>query len=388
VSDQVGASDSTGRGRIAALANRSRGGRAASGDAAGFEALLAEATSRESRLRQATTVSTGTGTMVKFAVRQRPTGALGPSAPMAADALAVGEALSTTGLTSAASISTASGSTAGEAVIAAASEHLGVPYLWGGTDPEKGFDCSGLIQHAYRDIGVDMPKWSRNQARMGVEVPSIDEALPGDIIAFGEPVDHVGLYVGDGQMLHAPRTGDVVKIGPIQRPIATIRRIVTPDGATPVAADVGDRSAAIAAYRQSTTATGSTGVGEAESRYSELFESAGRRWNIDPALLAAVAETESAFNPRAVSSAGAQGLMQFMPATAAEMDVDPWDPASAIDGAARYLRNSLDRFGSNELAIASYNAGPGAVARYGDVPPFAETQNYVRKVLDAWRSRS
>lgn len=368
-----------GRGRIEALAQRGRSGRPSGGDAAGFEALLAEAADRELRQRAAN-VPRSDGTMVSFAYRGRPAGALGSSAPVASDSLAVNEALGLGGTVG------TQGSASGEAVIAAASKHLGVPYLWGGTDPETGFDCSGLIQHAYRDIGVDMPKWSRNQAKMGIEVPSLDDALPGDVIAFGDPVDHVGLYVGDGQMLHAPRTGDVVKIGPIQRPIATIRRIVNPDGgvATPSAttqAAMG-RSEALAAYQ-----AGGTGVGS-ETRYTELFEEAGRRWDVDPALLAAVAQTESAFNPRAVSPAGAQGLMQFMPATAAEMNVDPWDPASAIDGAARYLRSSLDRFGSNELAIASYNAGPAAVARYGDVPPFTETQNYVRKVLDAWRSRS
>jgi soluble lytic murein transglycosylase-like protein len=77
-----------------------------------------------------------------------------------------------------------------------------------------------------------------------------------------------------------------------------------------------------------------------------------------------------------------------MPATAAEMGVDAFDPASAVDGAARYLRKSLDQFGSFELAIASYNAGRGAVSRYGGIPPYPETQNYVEKVLEAWRSRS
>jgi soluble lytic murein transglycosylase-like protein len=80
--------------------------------------------------------------------------------------------------------------------------------------------------------------------------------------------------------------------------------------------------------------------------------------------------------------------MQFMPATAASMGVDPWDPASAVDGAARYLRASLDQFGSTELAVASYNAGRGAVARHGGIPPYPETRNYVRKVLDAWRART
>ncbi len=128
--------------------------------------------------------------------------------------------------------------------------------------------------------------------------------------------------------------------------------------------------------------------GASERLYQPLFESAGQEWDVDPALLAAVAKTESAFNPNAVSHVGAQGLMQFMPATAAEMGVDAFDPASAVDGAARYLRKSLDQFGSFELAIASYNAGRGAVSRYGGIPPYPETQNYVEKVLEAWRSRS
>ncbi len=120
--------------------------------------------------------------------------------------------------------------------------------------------------------------------------------------------------------------------------------------------------------------------------YAALFNEAGARYDVDPALLASVAKVESAFDPTAISSAGAQGLMQFMPATAAEMGVDSFDPASAVDGAARYLRRELDRFGSVELALAAYNAGPGAVQRHGGVPPFAETQRYVEKVLTALES--
>lgn len=120
--------------------------------------------------------------------------------------------------------------------------------------------------------------------------------------------------------------------------------------------------------------------------YAALFNEAGGLHDVDPALLASVAEVESAFDPMAVSSAGAQGLMQFMPATAGEMGVDSFDPASAVEGAARYLRRELDRFGSVELALAAYNAGPGAVQRHGGVPPFAETQRYVEKVLSALES--
>lgn len=117
--------------------------------------------------------------------------------------------------------------------------------------------------------------------------------------------------------------------------------------------------------------------------YADLFRAAGAEHGIQPSVLAAVAKTESAFDPRAVSHAGAQGLMQFMPGTAAEMGVDPWDPASSIDGAARYLTQNLRRFGSLELALAAYNAGPGAVQRYDGIPPFEETQAYVPKVLAA-----
>jgi cell wall-associated NlpC family hydrolase len=115
--------------------------------------------------------------------------------------------------------------------------------------------------------------------------------------------------------------------------------------------------------------------------YADLFNAAARKYGISAALLAGVAKAESGFNPRAGSPAGAQGLMQFMPSTAAGMGVNPWDPASAIDGAARYLRANLDRFGSISLALAAYNAGPGAVSKYGGIPPYAETQAYVPRVL-------
>jgi soluble lytic murein transglycosylase-like protein len=94
-----------------------------------------------------------------------------------------------------------------------------------------------------------------------------------------------------------------------------------------------------------------------------------------------MASQESGFNASAVSPAGAQGLMQFMPATAAGLGVNPLDPGSAIDGAARYLSSLKKQFGSTDLALAAYNAGPGTVSRYGGIPPYAETQKYVRAVM-------
>ena len=116
--------------------------------------------------------------------------------------------------------------------------------------------------------------------------------------------------------------------------------------------------------------------------YASLFESAAAKYGVSPDLLSAVAKQESGYNPNATSPAGAQGLMQLMPGTAAGLGVtNSFDPAQAVDGAAKLLRSLLDRFGNTELALAGYNAGPGAVLRYGGVPPYPETTNYVRSVM-------
>ncbi|WP_371158335.1 lytic transglycosylase domain-containing protein [Jannaschia sp. 2305UL9-9] len=99
------------------------------------------------------------------------------------------------------------------------------------------------------------------------------------------------------------------------------------------------------------------------------------------ALFRANVAVESGFRQSAVSPVGAVGLGQLMPETAAELGVDPHDPAENLDGSARYLFAQMERFGSAELALAAYNAGPEAVARYGGIPPYRETQAHVRRVL-------
>ena len=118
--------------------------------------------------------------------------------------------------------------------------------------------------------------------------------------------------------------------------------------------------------------------------FADEINAAAARHKLDPALLAGLIRQESNFDPAAASPAGARGLTQLMPATAAGLGVkDPTDPAQAIEGGARYLRQQLDRFGSDPIrALAAYNAGPGAVLRHGGVPPYAETQAYVRKVQE------
>lgn len=114
---------------------------------------------------------------------------------------------------------------------------------------------------------------------------------------------------------------------------------------------------------------------------------AARAQGLDPALLQAVAWQESRGRMDAVSAKGARGIMQLMPGTAAELNVDVSDAFDNIRGGATYLRRQLDRFGGSvPLALAAYNAGPGAVLRYGGIPPYRETRNYVATILGRWRA--
>lgn len=137
------------------------------------------------------------------------------------------------------------------------------------------------------------------------------------------------------------------------------------------------------AASSATGAAGTTLGGGTPSAYDAQITAAATKYGIDPALLKGLIRQESNFDPNAKSGAGAQGLTQLMPGTAAGLGVtDATDPAQAIDGGAKYLKQQLDRFGGDaSKALAAYNAGPGAVAKYGGIPPYAETQNYVTKVL-------
>jgi len=290
-------------------------------------------------------------------------GALGAGATSFAGELQ--QALATT---QPASTPAAAATDLGSRAVALASTHLGTPYVFGGEQP-GGFDCSGLVQWTYRQLGIDLPRVSSQQGRAGVEV-SAAEARPGDLVYFDRegPVDHIGLYAGDGKWVVAPKTGDVVKVQDVDLSRATSIRRVTGEVAAPL------------------TGAWAAGLPPQGRALAPDIARVAAAEGVDPALLASVAWTESGFRPQAVSSAGAQGLMQIMPATARGLGVDPLDPRQALLGGARYLRQQLDAFGGRaDLALAAYNAGPTAVRRAGGVPDYPETQAYVTRVLDRYR---
>lgn len=135
-----------------------------------------------------------------------------------------------------------------------------------------------------------------------------------------------------------------------------------------------------------------TGGSMAPADLRPLIESAAESAGVDPQLFEALVAQESAFDPNAKSAAGAMGLSQLMPGTAKALGVEnPFDPVQNLFGGARYLSQMITRFGGDiRLALAAYNAGPGAVERHGGVPPFRETMNYVQRVMsrfEAMRSR-
>ena len=168
-----------------------------------------------------------------------------------------------------------------------------------------------------------------------------------------------------GPLLSAPASAQVLEIGddgavttyagPTVHTLTGALPILPPEPATPVPA--------------------------APEEVIRLIQESSERHALPSALVEAVAWQESRFNHAAVSRKGARGVMQLLPTTASDLGVDPSDLQGNIDGGAAYLAQQLKRFGDVRLALAAYNAGPGAVQRYGGVPPYAETQSYVRAIL-------
>lgn len=151
--------------------------------------------------------------------------------------------------------------------------------------------------------------------------------------------------------------------------------------------DVSD--AAAGTSTSDTTSASQSGEGlECSAELDAIFDEAAEKYGVDAKFLKSIAKCESDFDPACVSHSGATGIMQLMPATAAELGVsDSYDPYQNIMGGAQYISELLDKYnGDTSLALAAYNAGSGNVAKYGGIPPFTETQNYVKKVLGYYNS--
>ena len=141
-----------------------------------------------------------------------------------------------------------------------------------------------------------------------------------------------------------------------------------------------------AAVQETARAERTAPTDAAQPDLARTIHAAAQKYAVDPKLVSAVAEVESGGRQDAVSDAGAIGVMQLMPGTAAELGVNPYDMKSNVEGGTKYLSELLGTFGGDvRKAVAAYNAGASAVKAYGGVPPYAETQDYVNRVLDIYR---
>ncbi|MBG0818481.1 C40 family peptidase [Planomonospora sp. ID82291] len=220
-----------------------------------------------------------------------------------------------------------------------------MPYLWGGTDPERGLDCSGLVQLVYKKLGVSLPRVSQDQQNEGRSVPSLKQARPGDLLTFGSPATHIGIYIGDGKMLHAPRTGDVVKIVDMDdyyRKPTDIRRILS-DEAAGAARAATARPATAAAVTPTAAAVTPTATAIPASLAGVLSPAGtpsgtGAGTALNAALSAAM---QAGYGAGPTSFSGSSGLPQISAGAADGLGNGLFDPAQAYIRTIQPVMNGL-----------------------------------------------
>jgi len=154
----------------------------------------------------------------------------------------------------AAGTTASAGAGTGQALVNAAEKYVGVPYVWGGTNPATGLDCSGLVQRAMADLGVTVPRVAHDQAKLGTAVASLDQAKPGDLLVFNGGT-HIGIYVGNGQMVDAPKPGKTVAVRDVYEAPTAIRRVLPESSASATSSSSSSSSTAASSLAAVSTTT-------------------------------------------------------------------------------------------------------------------------------------
>ena len=267
--------------------------------------------------------------------------------------------------------------------------HLGEAYVYGGSSPETGFDCSGIVQYCFSVAGIDLPRTTYEQCEVGGDVNN-DDMQPGDLVFFmgSDPQDglpgHVGVYIGDGQYIHAPRTGDVIKISDLsaRSDLWGVRRVIT----------ASDDSQSSDNPNSSSSGSNTDLSNSMDGTYADLFTKVGNEYNIDPILLASIAMQESSLDPNCVSSAGACGLCQMMPETFTDLGFsldDIFDPYTNCCACAMELNDLATRHSDLTELLSCYNAGEqGYKNQIANGGLCSETANYANGVYKYYQQFS